>query len=111
MVNIYIFHEINLWPFNFGKDFALINSLFGAVKLTTHTDPDNYKYSGYGIGFHARESFPLSNGTCSGKNVIIFGVDVTLPVHEDNKKGYLNCCQRSNASIRWCYDEYRSWVL
>ena len=30
-------------------DFASVNSLFGAVKLTKNTDPDKYRYSGYGI--------------------------------------------------------------
>ena len=48
VVSIYIVYEINLWPFNVGKDFAVRNSLFGAVKLA---DPDKYKYSGYGTGF------------------------------------------------------------
>ena len=32
VVNIYIFYGINLWPFNVSKNFALGNSLFGAVK-------------------------------------------------------------------------------
>ena len=27
------------------------NCLIGAVKLTKHVDVDQYKYSGYGIGF------------------------------------------------------------
>ena len=44
MVNIYIFYELNLWLFTVGKDFALENSLFGAVKLTIDADPDIYIY-------------------------------------------------------------------
>ena len=55
MLNIYVVYEINFWLFNVGKDFALGNSLFGAVKLTKNTDLDKCKYSGYGIGFDARE--------------------------------------------------------
>ena len=30
-------------------DFASGSFLFGAVKLTKNVDPDEYKYSGYGI--------------------------------------------------------------
>ena len=30
---------------------TLENCFFGAVNLTRHVDVDQYKYSGYGIGF------------------------------------------------------------
>lgn len=52
-MNIYIVCEINLWPFTLGQDFTLLNSLFGAVKLTTNADPGKYKHSAYGTGFDA----------------------------------------------------------
>ena len=53
--SIYIFYEINLSPFNVGKDFASGNYLFGAVKLTKNdNDFDKYKYNVYGIGFDVR---------------------------------------------------------
>ena len=42
VVNIYIVYEINLWPFVFGKKFALGNSLFRAVKLNKNADSDKY---------------------------------------------------------------------
>ena len=39
----------------------------------------------------ARESFLLSDGTWFGKNIIIYGVDLSSTVHVDNrKKRYLN---------------------
>ena len=49
--------------------------MFGAVKLTKIVDNHLYKYSGYGIGFdrHGSFGFPAIG---SGRNVIIFGVDV-----------------------------------
>ena len=53
VVNIFIFKKINLWPFNVTKDFVLGNSLFRVVKLSKNLDLDKYRYSGYGIGFHA----------------------------------------------------------
>ena len=58
---------------NVGKDFALGNSLFGDFRLTKNADPDNYKYSGYGIGFDARGRFLFTDGSMIGKQVITFG--------------------------------------
>ena len=60
VINICIIHKINFWPFNVGKDFALISFLFETVKLTKNTDPGKCKYSGLGIGFNAHGSFFVS---------------------------------------------------
>ena len=60
------------------------NCLFGSVKLTKNDNPDKYKYSGYGIGFDSREEFSLSDGSY-GKNVIVFGADMSSSVHVDNE--------------------------
>ena len=59
--------------------------MFGAVKLTKNADIDKYGYSGYGVGFdkHGSFSFP---GTELGRNVIIFGVDISSPTKFDNRK-------------------------
>ena len=50
--------------------------MFGAVKVIKKADIDKYKYSGYGIGFDRRETFPFSTGGF-GCNVIIFGIDMS----------------------------------
>ena len=42
-------------------------------------------YSGYGIGFASRPHFSLPNFDC-GKNVIIFGADMSSSVHVNHKK-------------------------
>ena len=60
-------------------------SLFGAVKLTTNTDPDKYSYSGYGIGLDSRSLFSFPNLDWH-KNDVIFGVDNSSSVHIDDKK-------------------------
>ena len=58
--------------------------MFGAVRLTKNADIDKYGYSGYRIGFDGRSSISfLSDGF--GRNVIIFGVDMSSSVHVDNK--------------------------
>ena len=44
-VNIYIVYEINLRLLSVDKDFALGNSIVGAVALLTNADPDKYLYS------------------------------------------------------------------
>ena len=58
--------------------------MFGAVSLTKNNDIDQYKYSGFGIGFDRKVKFLIGNGF--GKNGIIFGVDMSSSVHVDNKK-------------------------
>ena len=63
--------------------------MFGAVSLTKQADVDQYKYSGYGIGFDRKGEFSFRiNGF--GRNVIIFGVDMSNSVHANNKKKYSN---------------------
>ena len=56
--------------------------------MNNNVDIDKYKYSGYGIGFDRHESFP-SSGIGLGRNVIIFGVDMSSSTKIDNKKKYI----------------------
>ena len=82
IVNIYIVYELRV--FRLSSFFTLENCLFGAVSLTKNVDIDKYKHSVYGIGFDGEGFFEhLSGGT--GKNVIIFGVDMSSSIHVDNK--------------------------
>ena len=61
-----------------------VNCLFGAVSLTKNADNDKYKYSGYGIGFDRGGADLLPSGSF-GRDVIIFGVDMSSSVHFYNK--------------------------
>ena len=83
IVNIYIFYEIEK-SVNINTYPTLENCLFGAVKLTKHVDVDQNKYSVYCIGF-GRKGF-YSTGNETGRNAIIFGVDMSSSSHIDNKK-------------------------
>ena len=56
--------------------------MFGAVKLTKHVDVDLYKYSGYGIGFNRKGLFLIGDEV--DRNVIPFGVDMSLSPHIDH---------------------------
>ena len=82
VVNIYIVYEISK-SINISDYPTLENWLFGAVTLTKNADID--KYSGYGIGFDRHGSFS-SPGIGLGRNVIIFGVDMSLSTKIDNRK-------------------------
>ena len=83
VVNLYVvyeitnFHGIDNYP-------TLTNALFGAVKLTKNADIDKYKYSGYGIGFNEHGFFSHPFGG-TGRNIIIFGVDMSSSTKIDNK--------------------------
>ena len=83
IVHIYIVYEI-VRNVKISSYPTLENCLFDAVKLTKHTDVDQYKYSRYGIGFDRKGFFSI--GDEIGRNVIIFGVDMSSPPHTDNKK-------------------------
>ena len=65
---------------------TLKHYLFGSVSvnLTKNAAPDNYKYSGDGIGFDSCSEFLFTDGNMR-KNVIIFGADMSSSVHIDNK--------------------------
>ena len=58
--------------------------MFGAVKLIKHANIDLHKYSGYGIRFDRKGFFSIGDEV--GKNVIIFGVDLSSSLHLNNKK-------------------------
>ena len=50
------------------------------MKLTTNSDLDKYKYSGYSIRFGSRSEFSFADGSI-GKNVIMFGAGMSSSVH------------------------------
>ena len=92
VINLYISCTLGPQLKNLNTDFTLGNCLFGSVKLAKNADLDKYKYSGYGIGFYSRSEFSLLDGTI-GKNVIIFGADMSSSTHVDNNgKRYLISC-------------------
>ena len=55
--------------------------LFGAVSLTKNAFIDKCKYSVYGIEFDRRGSFSFP-GTGLGRNVVIFGLDISSSTRE-----------------------------
>ena len=54
--------------------------------MPTNPDPDKYIFSDYDIRFDESEILSLSDGSGFGKNVIIFGVDISSSAQIGNKK-------------------------
>ena len=84
IVNIYTLFEISK-SINISDYPTLGNCLFGAVTLTKNADIDKYGYSEYGIGFDRLGSFSFP-GTGLGRNVLIFGADMSSSTKIDNRK-------------------------
>ena len=58
--------------------------MFRAVSLTKHIDIDQYKYSGYGIGFDRIGEFSFGSNEF-GKNIIVLGADMSNSAHASNE--------------------------
>ena len=84
IVNIYIVYEISK-NYNISSYSALENCLFVAVSLTKNSDIDQYKYSGYDIGFDRGGEFSFF-GNGLGRNSITFGAALSSSSHANNKK-------------------------
>ena len=83
IVNIYIVNEITS-NYNDSNYPTIENCLSGSVKLTKNADFNKYGYSGYSIGFDRKGSYSVGNEI--GRNVIIFGVDMSSSTKIDKRK-------------------------
>ena len=89
-VNIYIVYKLD--PIT-SRDttFTIQNALSGAMQITKNADTSKYNYKGYGICFDESEEFTHVrkrgnfSDTTTGRNIIIFGVDVSFSKHANNK--------------------------
>ena len=98
VVNIYIVYKLD--PIT-SRDttFTIQNALFGAMQITKKADTSKYNYKRYGICFdeskeftHVRKRGNFSD-TTTGRNVIVFGVDMSFSKHANNKANniYVMC--------------------
>ena len=84
VVNIYIVYSLDPISNMRNTDFTAQNCLFGAVKLTKDVNTSNYQYKGYGMCFDEGSEFSIGN-IVKGRNVIIFGCDMSFSSHSTNK--------------------------
>ena len=83
VVYIYIVYELKSRTVN-NTDFTVQNGLFGVVKITKDVNTSHYEYSDYGICLYGGSDFSFGN-IVNGKNVIIFGADMSFSSHSTNK--------------------------
>ena len=92
------------WSFHFHNGFTLANSLFGTIKF--NKNPEKYYYFGYDISFALRGTFSLPN-RWFGKNVKIFGADMSLSAYVGNKNKDILILGKG--PIKKFYIDFRSW--
>ena len=95
-INIFCVYELD--PIDSSRDtsFTIQNALFGAMQITKNaTDSDKNNYKGYGICFDERSQFchtSTKDGityTSNGRNVLIFGVDMSFTAHATNRANHI----------------------
>ena len=57
--------------------------------MTKNANVGKYSYSGYGIGFDTPGLFSMSNNSGIGKNLMIFGTEMSSSVYIYNKRKYI----------------------
>ena len=65
------------------------------MRITKNADTSKYDYKGYGICFDERSQFghTITEGgrahTTNGRNVLIFGADMSFSVHKTNRENHI----------------------
>ena len=95
-INIYFACELDSIASSRDTSFTIQNALLGAMQITkSATDSDKNNYKGYGICFDERSQFGhtiTENGvtyTSNGRNVLIFGADMSFIIHGTNKQNHI----------------------
>ena len=93
------------------------------MKITKNADTSKYNYKGYGICFDESEEFTHVrkrgnfSDTADGRNVIIFGADMSFSKHANNKANNIyvmgkDYIQKINETKKKkCRKRYRKSVL
>ena len=96
VVNIYFVYKLDPISSTRNTDYTIQNALFGAMKITKNTDYSQNNYTGYGLCFDEGGEFGHTvkqgnfNRTTNARNVIIFGVDMSLHYNGDNSYLFAN---------------------
>ena len=97
IINIYCVYKLDPIASTRDTSYTIQNALFGAMQITKNdTDYDKNNYKGYGICFDERSQFGhtiTENGrahTTNGRNVLIFGVDMSFSAHATNRANHIH---------------------
>ena len=96
VINIYCVYKLDPIASTRDTSYTIQDALFGAMQITKNaTDYDKNNYKGYGICFDERSQFGhtiTENGVThasNGRNVLIFGADMSFSVHTTNKANHI----------------------
>ena len=95
-INIYCVYKLDPIASSRDTSFTIQNALFGAMQITKDaTDNSKNYYKGYGICFDERSQFShtiTEDGrahTTNGRNVLIFGEDMSVSAHATNRANHI----------------------
>ena len=96
VINIYCVYKLDPIASTGDTSFTIQDALFGAMPITKNaTDNSKNNYKGYGICFDERSQFghTVTEGgrthITNGRNVLIFGADMSFSVHATNKANHI----------------------
>ena len=96
VINIYCVYKLDPIASTRDTSYTIQDALFGVMQITKNaTDYDKNNYKGYGICFDERSQFghTISDNsvthTSNGRNVLIFGVDMSFSVHATYKANHI----------------------
>ena len=95
IINIYCVYKLDPIASSRDTSFTIQNALFGVMQITKNaTDNDKNNYKEYGISFDERSQFGHTitedgiTHTSNGRNVLIFGTDMSFSAHATNKANH-----------------------
>ena len=96
VINIYCVYKLDPIASSRDTSFTIQDALFGAMQITKNaTDNSKNNYKGYGIRFDEGSQFghTLTEGdrthTTNGRNVLIFGADMSFSVYRTNRANHI----------------------
>ena len=96
VINIYCVYKLDLLASTRDTSFTIQNALCGPMQITKYaTDNSKNHYKGYGICFDERSQFGhiMTEGgrthIRNGRNVLIFGVDMSFSIHRTNRANHI----------------------
>ena len=96
VINIYCVYKLDPIASSRDTSFTIEDALFGAMQITKNaTDKSKNNYKGYGLCFDEGSQFghTMSEGGCThitnGRNVLIFGADVSFSIHRTNRANHI----------------------
>ena len=91
VISIHCIYKLDPIASSRDDTFTIQNALFGAMQITKNADTSKYNYKGYGICFDEGGMFghTVTEGgfahTTNGRNILIFGADMSFSVHATNR--------------------------